>query len=46
MKKIYNSPEWELILIDRLDVLTASDSTYSAVDSGNGEWLDWQYIFS
>lgn len=46
MKKIYNSPEWELILTDRPDVLTSSDSTYSPVDSGDGEWLNWPDIFA
>ena len=42
MKKIYNRPEWELIYLDQLDILTSS--TYSVEDSGNGEWLDWSDI--
>ena len=42
MKKQYFSPSFDLLIYAGKDVITASaPTTYSDIESGNGEWLNW-----
>ena len=40
MKKNFCSPEWLWMIAESCDVLTSS-GTYSFVESGDGDWVNW-----